>query len=439
MNEQTNPPSGSRSKLSRRHFLGSATLAAATPLILPALAKKSALHAAPGERINLGFIGMGHQNRSLLNRFIGRNDTQVVAVSEVDQSRLDDARQRVDDYYTKERPGSFKGCAAYKDFRDLLARKDIDAVVIATPDHWHAIQVIQAAEAGKDIYCEKPLSITIREAKAMTQAVRDHDRVFQTGSMQRSSGRFLKACELVMNGRIGKVQEVEVRVGGPSRWCDLPEETPPVGLDWDMWLGPAPYRGWCDVLSPVGVHNHFPRWRNFREYAGGGVTDWGAHHFDIAQWGLGMDDSGPVEVHPPDGKDYEFLTFVYANGVRMLHKPREENGILFKGTEGNLFVNRSKLETSPEHIAKEEIGDKEIRLYKSTDHYGDFLNSMRTRKPPICDVSVGARTATVCHLANLAYWYNRSFRWDPEKQRFDNDAEANMFYMDIDRRDPWKI
>lgn len=379
-----------------------------------------------------------------MNGFLGKKETQVVAVCDVDTTRRDYHAKMVDDRYAKQNGSGYKGCAKYADFRELLARKDLDAVVIATPDHWHAIPVIAAADAKKDIYCEKPLSLTIAEARAMVKAVRRNDRVFQTGSMQRSSREFRKACELVRNGRIGKIQEIYISIGGPSKWCDLPEEPMEPGLDWDFWLGPAPMRPYNSVLSPRRdpqkvVHQHFPNWRNYREYSGGGMTDWGAHHYDIAQWGLGMDESGPVEVRPPDGKDMKRLTFTYANGVTMYHGGLEGYGfgVVFVGENGKICVDRGRFKAEPETIEETPLTDKDIRLYSSNDHLQDFVNCIRSRQKPICDVETGCRTVTVCHLANLALWNKRALKWDPAKEEFIGDAEANG-WRDRERRAPWQ-
>ena len=424
-------------KITRRQFVGrTAATAFAAPMILPALA--SAKETKASDRITLGFIGMGKMNRAHLGSFLREGEVQVVAVCEVDTTRRNHAKKTVEDYYArKQKNGKYRGCAAYNDFRELLARDDIDAVVIATPDHWHAIPVIEACKARKDIYCEKPLSLTIREAKLMIDAVRKYDRVFQTGSQQRSSREFRYACELVRNGRIGKVLRVNVNVGGPSRWCDLPAEKLEPGLDWDRWLGPAPERPYNSVLSPRGVHNHFPNWRAYREYSGGGMTDWGAHHFDIAQWGLGMDQSGPVEVTPPeDPKATRGVKFIYANGVEVIHGPG--GGVNFVGTKGEITVNRGRLSSKPESIIKEPIGKDEVHLYRSPGHRRDWLNCIRSRKRPICDVEIGARSVTVCHLGNLAYWNHRRLRWDPQHWQFVDDAEANR-WLDRERRDPYQL
>ena len=319
-------------QLNRRQFLKlTSTASIAAPLLIPSVWAAPG-QKSPNERITLGFIGTGTQGRGLLNNFLNQPDTQVVAVCDVDTTRREHHQKIADEFYSIKQDKEYKGCAQYKEFEELLARKDIDAVVIATPDHWHAFIAVAACKAGKDIYCEKPLSLTIHEARAMVKAVRKHDRVFQTGSMQRSMSEFRKACELVRNGRIGQVKQVIVDVGPPSKPCDLPEEPIEPGLNWDRWLGPAALRPYNSVLSPRGVHKHFPDWRNYREYSGGMMTDWGAHHFDIAQWGLGMDDSGPVEIIPPeDPKATKGLRYLYANGIEVLHG--DSGGVLFVGTD----------------------------------------------------------------------------------------------------------
>jgi predicted dehydrogenase len=423
--------------VSRRRFLTSTVLgAAAAPLILPSSVWAAEGGAAPANRITMGFIGVGTQGRGLLGGFLGKKDVQVVAVCDVDTTRREHSKKTVEDRYSKQAGSTYKGCATYTDFRELIARKDIDAVVIATPDHWHEIPVVRAADAGKDIYCEKPLSLTIREARRMVEAVRRNKRVLQTGSMQRSSNEFRKACELVRNGRIGKIKQIIVDVGGPSKPCDLPEEAMEPGLDWNLWVGPAPMRAYSSVLSPRGIHKGFPAWRNYREYSGGMMTDWGAHHFDIAQWGLGMDESGPVEIIPPeDPKAKRGVRYLYANGAEMIHG--NSGGVLFIGENGKITVNRGKFKAEPDGIDQEPIPENGVKLYKSSDHLQDFLTCIRTRERPICDVEVGCRSVTVCHLGNLAYWNHRRLKWDPAKEQFIGDDEANT-WLDRAKREPWQ-
>lgn len=423
--------------ITRRDFV-----AGSSALALPLLAGTALLgdekRDKPSERLTLGFIGLGTQNRGHLGHFLGQKDVQVVAVCDVDTTRREAAQKRVDEHYAKNtKSGQAKNCAAYNDFHELLARKDIDAVVIATPDHWHAIIAIEACKAKKDVYCEKPLSLTIREAKLMMEAARKYERVFQTGSQQRSSGEFRLACELVRSGKIGKIKTVNVNVGPPSRPCDLPVEKDEPGLDWDRWLGPAPKRGYNSVLSPHSVHNTFPDWRQYREYSGGMMTDWGAHHFDIAQWGLGMDKSGPVEIIPPaDEKAKSGVRYIYANGVEVVHGPG--GGVQFIGSDGEITVNRGKLESKPAEIIKITLTDKDVHLYASPGHQRDWLNCIRTRKQPICDVEIGARSVTVCHLGNLAYWNHRKLRRDPKEWVFIDDEAANK-WLDRERREAYQL
>ena len=442
--------------LSRRSFIKStAALGAASPFLLPS--RLWSAETPPSERLNLGFIGIGTQGRGLMGGFLNRKETQVVAVCDVDTTRRENGKKIVEEHYAKQTPASaYKGCDTYTDFRELLGRKDIDAVVIATPDHWHALIATAAAKAGKDIYCEKPMAETIHQARAMVEAVRKYKRVFQTGSMQRSSKEFRTACELVFNGRIGKIKLVEVYVGGPGVPCNLPAETQEPGLDWNMWLGPAPERPYHSELSPRGVHKHFPNWRNYREYGGGMVTDWGAHHFDIAQWGLGMDESGPSEIFPADGANAtQGVRYVYANGVEVRHSPKDHDpaagdGVWFYGSEGKIHVNRGKFDMwigseqkadSPakcDAIAAEYLTGESKRLYKSNDHGGDWLSSIRSRKKPICDVEVGAHTVIVCHLVNLAYYHGQKMNWDPKAFKFTG-GTGDKSWLDVTYRGGWKL
>jgi predicted dehydrogenase len=399
---------------------------------------------APSNRIVLGFIGCGKQSKHLLRSFLNSPGTQVVANCDVDKLKLERNMKIATDHYAgNSSSGAFKGVEAYGDFRELLSRGDIDAVVISTPDHWHGLHTVAAAQSGKDIYCEKPLGHNITECKAMVKAIRRYDRVFQTGSMQRSDGKFHHACELVRNGYIGDIKKVVVNIGGPPGVCNLPAMETPDYLDWEMWNGPAPQRAYHSELSPHLSNDIFPNWRYFEEYGGGGMTDWGAHHFDIAQWGLGMDGDGPVEIIPPDGKDYNALTYKYTDGTIMVRSGSEEghgkvNGILFIGTEGRVEVNRGYLKTWPENIAAQKIGADEIRLYKSDNHYADWLDSVRTRRKPICDIETGYSTVVVCHLGNIAYKVKRPLKFDQKTQMIKGDPKATLL-MSRSMRSPWRI
>ncbi len=445
-------------KFSRRSFLQATLAAGVAPLFLPS--RVWSAETKPNDRITLGFIGCGIQSRGLLNEFLRKGETQTVAVCDVDTTRREDHRRIAESYYAKAaNAAEYKGCGVYEDFRELLARKDIDAVVIATPDHWHAIMGIAAAAAGKDIYCEKPLTQTIHEARALVDAVAKNQRVFQTGSMQRSSREFRVACELVRNGVIGKVSRVEAGFGGPGKPCDLPGQPAEPGLNWDLWLGPAPLREYNEILSPRGVNKHFPMWRLYREYGGGFVTDWGAHHLDIAQWGLGMDASGPVEVVPPAdwAKAEAGAKLIYADGTELTHI--KENGVTFFGTDGEIYVNRgrfrltlggvnkakslSKEDAPPlgeqlDAVEKEFLATAKVKLYASTDHKADFLACMKSRQQPITDVEIGARTVTCCHLTNFAYYHGQRLKWNPATNTF-ADGTGDPKWLTCEYRGPWKV
>jgi predicted dehydrogenase len=430
--------------VNRRDFIRAAAGAAAAITGLPYVVPSSVFGTeAPSNRIVLGFIGCGKQSQHLMRSFLGSPGTQVVAACDVDKLKLErSSKGIVEKHYADRNVGSYKGCAAYADFRDLLARKDIDAVVISTPDHWHAVTVIESCKAGKDVYCEKPLSQTIAEARAMVNAVRKYNRIFQTGSMQRSSQEFRFACELVRNGYIGDVQHVTVNVGGPPEDKVLPAQPVPDYLDWDMWVGPAMWRPYNEDLAPHISFDGFPNWRYYSYYGGGGMTDWGAHHFDIAQWGLGMDGTGPVEINPPDGKEYKYLTYKYANGIPMTHGDKSGdarvNGVLFEGTKGKIEVNRGYLKTTPDTLKDQKIGPDQIHLYDSRNHYTDWLDAMRKRSDPICKIEIGASSVTVCHLGNIAYKLKRPLKWDPKREVFIGDDEANRLLTRA-MRSPWQI
>jgi len=424
--------------IDRRGFLKAAAGTVAAVAGLPSIVPSSVFGAAaPSERITLGFIGCGKQSQHLMRSLLGASGTHVVAACDVDQLKLErSSKGIVDKHYADRNDGSYKGCAAYHDFRDLVARPDIDAVVISTPDHWHAVTSIECCKAGKDIYCEKPLTQTIAEARAMVNAVRKYNRVFQTGSMQRSSREFRFACELVRNGYIGDVQLVTVGVGGPPEDKPLPPEPVPEYLDWDMWVGPAMWRPYNNELAPHISFDGFPHWRYHSYYGGGGMTDWGAHHFDIAQWGLGMDGTGPVEIIPPDGKDTKVLTYKYANGIPMTRD--NANGVLFEGTTGKVEVNRGYLKTWPDNLKDQTIGTDQIRLYESRNHFSDWLDAIRKRSKPICDIEIGASSVIVCHLGNIAYKLQRPLKWDPQREVFLGDDEANRL-LSRPYRSPWVL
>lgn len=433
----------------RRSFITQLGAAAAVaPLILPSRLRAEA--AAPSKLINMAFIGMGIQNRGLLDGFLHRN-VKVLAVCDVDENRRADAHRRVDKFHADHPEKGASACRGYADFREVLARGDIDAVCIATPDHWHALITIAALKAGKDVYCEKPLTHNIHEAIEVMATVKATGRVLQTGSMQRSMGEFRVACELVRNGVIGKLKRVTCKVGEPGRPCDLPEEPVEPGLDWNRWVGPAPTRPYNSVLCPRGVHGHFPAWRNYSEFGGGAVCDFGAHHFDIAQWGLGMDESGPVEVRPPENKDaLRGALMVYENGLTVEHSGGDGmryGGIRFYGTDGDVEVDRGRFWLvrdgkdfqSPGQAEKEFLTDAKIRLYRSeSSHPDDFLARVADRKRPCASEIEGGHTAICCHLVNLAYAHRRTIKWDPKAMAF-TDPSCDSAWLTRAYRAPWKV
>ncbi|MCC7494082.1 MAG: Gfo/Idh/MocA family oxidoreductase [Fimbriimonadaceae bacterium] len=421
--------------VSRRRFVGATAAAVAAPYFVPSSALGQGGRPAPSNRLTLAMIGIGNMGGGHLGAWLGRPDVQVVACCDVRQDVRDRCRTQTEQRYASQTAsGTFKGCAADNDFRAVLARDDIDLVCIATPDHWHALIAIEAAKARKDIYCEKPMTLTIREAHAMHAAMRRYNRVFQLGSQQRSSREFRLACEMVRSGRIGKVTNVNVNVGGPSGPKEFPAQPIPEGFDWDLWLGPAP---WAEYNFERSSGNYGGGWRQVRDYSGGAMTDWGNHHFDIAQWGLGRDLSGPVEILPPNLTPNRKLVMRYDDGITLTHGGGG-NGVLFEGTEGKVEVNRGYLKTYPESIMADPIGASEVHLYESPGHHEDFLRCVRNRQRPICDVAIGESTITVCHLGNLAWWLGRKLTWDPDQKTIVGDAEA-IRMMDRPRRAPWRL
>jgi len=409
-----------KQRINRRQFLKGLTL---TGVGAPWIVSSSALargSAAPGNRVNLGFLGCGSRGNQLMGPFV-RHGCRIVAVCDVDRRKRDRAAKRT-------------GAKAYNDFREVLAREDVDAVVIAAVNQWYALMTVAAAKAGKDIYCEKPMSLTIRGARESVRAVRRYGRVFQHGTQQRSDGRMRFACELVRSGRIGALKTVEVMCEGPAREGWLPGEGVPDYLDWDLWLGPAPWRPFNRRFITGALFG----WCWCRDFSGGALTDWGAHHFDIAQWGIGADRTGPVEIIPPDGKDHKHLTFRYANGVELHHVQGGRGGIRFTGTEGVVFTNRGHVSSTPESIVRGRLGAGDVHLYESADHIGNFLHCVRTRRRPVADVETACRSVTVGHLGNLAFLLARPLKWDPRKEQFINDDEANR-WVDRPRRAPWRL
>ncbi len=411
-------------RTTRRHFLKAGVVAGFGPLILRADDKP------PSERIRIGIIGAGGQGGANMGAYL----KNIVAVCDVDKERAGKAKERVE-------KAGVKQCEVFSDYRKLLDLKDVDAVVISTPDHWHALPTIHACEAGKDVYTEKPLSLTVAEGRAMVNAARKHKRIVQTGSMQRSDAKFRLGCELVRNGRIGKVQTIRVGLPGVNfKGPAVADSDPPAELDYDFWLGPAPKKPY----NKLHVHYNF---RFFWDYSGGQMTNWGAHHLDIAQWGLGMDESGPVSIEGKGqyhkDKWYEVpekfeIVYKYANGVTILCGQGQKGGTTFEGDKGTIHVNRGVLESTPVEIIKEKLGEKDVQLYVSGNHHGNLLDCIKSRKLPICDVEIGHRSATVCHLGNIAVRLGRKITWDPTKEEIVGDSEAAAM-LSRPCRAPWKL
>ncbi len=412
----------------RRSFaLGSAALAA--HVALPLRSRQDAPGQAP---VRLAVIGPGKRGMNLMRGAFLRESFQVTAVCEVDANRLAAAKALAD-----ERQGG--DCFATVRHEEVLTRDDVDAVVIATPDHWHAHQILDAAAAGKHIYCEKPLTLTLREAQLVIPAVRQAGVVFQTGSEQRTGfgKKCVQAWELVRNGRIGQLLTVHVGVGEPNRACDLPAEELEPGLDWDRWLGGAPERPYNSVLSPRGVHSHYPRWRDYWEYAGGGLADMGAHHFDIALWGLARDGDGPVEVHPPTHPESRRGAYVvFDDGVRLVHGG--PSGTTFIGTGGVIHVDRGRISSTPGNLLTDPLPEDAQLLPRRPSHAADWLQAIHGGEETTCPVEVGSGSVAICHLLNLAYRYRRSLSWDPAAWRFVGDDEANG-WLDIERRTGYEL
>ena len=387
----------------------------------------------PSDQINLGIIGCGAQGRWTLGPEFAKR-ANVIAAADIDSIRLQAMQEVIDTETAKAKGQAYKGFKQYAEYREILGRSDIDAVIICTPDHWHAVMTIEACRAGKDVYVEKPMSHSIVEGRLMVKAVEKYNRVLQVGNMQRSWRNFRHAVELVRNGSIGTIKEIKVSVGPPPIPYDLAAQPVPKHVKWDKWIGPGPMNDYNEELLPTIDKRIYPNWRNYKEYGGGMVTDWGAHMFDIAQWAMDMDESGPVEFIPMDGKEFKALTMRYANGVIMTHekiRDADGNSVRFIGSNGVIDISRSFLDTIPAKLQTLEIGENEKRVYRSDDHYSDFLNSMKTRKQPLSNVEMGHRTTSLCMIINLCYEFNRRLTWDPVKEEFPNDFLANQWRENI--------
>ncbi len=437
--------------ITRRSFLKGSISAVAIPHIISASAQGKDAAPAPSNRITMGLIGLGSMGMRHVQGFLQEADCRISAVCDVDAKRLGAGIDEINKHYRNE------DCRGYNDFRELIARDDIDTLCIAVPDHWHSIPAIMGAAAGKDIYGEKPLALTIAEGRAMVEAVNRYKCIWQTGTWQRSTEHFRFGCELVRNGRIGRLQRVEVGIGpgfkpvggapAVNQIDPQPPEPVPEGFDYEMWLGPAPW-------APYTANRCHWNFRWILDYAGGQVTDWGGHHIDIAHWGMDCDDTGPVEVEgkglfPEDGLwnaayDYNFKC-TYDNGLTMHvasnnHYPQ---GVRFIGESGWVHITRAGLDANPKKLLKEVIGPDEIHLYRPNGdhrqgHRRDFLDCVRSRTQPITPVEIGHRSATVAHLGNIAMILGRKIRWDPQREQIINDPSANRM-LGRPMRCPWHL
>jgi predicted dehydrogenase len=449
-----------KSQTNRRQFLTRAAGVAGASLAFPYIVPSSALGldgaVAPSDRVTLGFIGVGNMGQNHLRPFIYQPDVQVVAVCDPNRWRREQAQHTVNGEYSKQ------VCAAYNDFRDLVARPDIDAVCIASLDSWHVLHALAAARAGKDLYVQKPLGMSIDEIKLLREEVNRHARVFQFGTQQRSSKEFRFACELVLNGRIGKLQTVKVGVHsgatGGMHWprgddertglTKVEPEPVPDWLDYEMWLGPAPSAPYTTARLT------YPHWFHISDYSLGYVSGWGVHHIDIAQWGNGTELTGPLEVSGTavwphddalcDNPTSWDVNYDYANGVKVHFTgsgPGFEgvrHGITFEGPDGWVFVNRGVLETQPKSLLESKIGPNELHLPVSDLHEKNFIECVKSRARTLCPVEVAVRSDSVCQLAWITFkLQQRKLKWDPEKEIFPNDPDANLL-MKRTLRSPWR-
>jgi predicted dehydrogenase len=441
-------------KPSRRTFVKTvATTVGATTVGFPSIVPSSVFGAtSPSNRINIGAIGTGRISRGHdLPRIWKHSTVRIVAVCDLDSKRLNDAIALVNGYYTEATGKRYDGVKGYNDYRDLLANRDIDAVVISTPDHWHALPTIDAVQAGKDVYLQKPLSLTISEGRIISNAVHKSGRIFQIGSQQRSMPQFRYAAELVRNGRIGQLETVYVGLPGDPPGKDEPMMPVPANLNYDMWLGSTPVVPYTENRVHPQTGYGRPGWLRCEQFGAGMITGWGAHHLDSAHWAMDTEYTGPVEIwgtaeFPKSGLWDVHGPFkteaIYANGVRMVVSGEYTNGIKFEGTEGWIFVSRGNetvtasdpvaglkdataLAASDPNIITSVVGPDEVHLYDSKDHHGNWLECIKTRQQPITPVEVAHRACTACLLHHIAMKLKRNLSWDPVRERFKNDDEAN--------------
>ena len=424
--------------LNRRQFLSGLMASVVIPRIITSSALGRTGSLTPGNRITMGAIGVGGRGKQVMRSLMGQLGCKMLAVCDVNNDRLNEARRIVNEQYAN------RDCSAYKDYHELLDRTDIDAVLIASPDQWHVLQSVEAARSGKDIYLEKPLGLSIRDNITLRRAIYQYERVFQFGTQQRSDRNFLFACELVRNGRIGKLHSI-IAATPSSRAVGNYSPIPiPSALNYDMWVGPA---RWMPYTH--GIIDNCGQWGHISNFSLGWVTTWGIHHVDIAQWGNDADTTGPLEIEgsgvfPKDGL-YDCATawdmkLVYTNGVTLnfVDNKKQRQGVLFKGSEGWVFVKRGSIDAHPKSLLNEKIGPDEIHLPISNDHSENFIDCIRTRQTPVSSIESAVRTDTVCHLSDIAMRLGRKLRWDPEKEDFANDSEASRMLTRA-MRSPWHL
>ncbi len=427
-------------QLTRRKFLKTAAVGAVGVVVMPqflaSCAQKKKENTDSGI-IRLGFIGLGQQAMYLLSGYIGIPGVEVVAGCDVYGVKRERFLRRVNKHYAEQQ--KTVAVDVYENYKDLIAREDIDAVIIASPDHWHAFMAIDACKAKKNIYLEKPLTFTIREGQMLVKAVRDNGVILGVGSQQRSDANFQHAVKMVQEGKIGKIEKVNAYVGAPPKPYDLPEETVPVDLNWPLWLGPSEYVHYNAQLNPpISLdpeqnEQFWGAWRWYSELGGGFTTDWGAHMFDIAQWGLGMDNSGPVEIIPAGYQGTKYLTYKYDNGVVMTEEPFDEKltkGVKFWGEKGWIEISRNHFLASDESLLPPKVEETEGAYETKIPHLENFINAVKTKTEPVVPVEIGHRSCTVCTLGNIAYELKRPIKWNPVEEKFvdDPDAEANRLF-----------
>jgi predicted dehydrogenase len=429
-----------KSVQSRRDFLKAGSALFGTSFLIPTFVPSCVFGAnAPSNRINIGLVGMGLISGGHFNNMLSRDDVFVHSVCDVDRKKLNNAVSHANSNYSqKSASGKFNGTRGCHEYEDICSNPDIDAVMVLTPDHWHAMISLAAIKNGKDVYCQKPMTLTIAEGRLLSDACKRYGAIFQVGSQQRSESAFRRAAEIVRNGWIGEIQEVYARLGSFPPPTSLEEQPIPNYLDYDRWLGPTP---WYPYNEERVKGNYGGGWRRFWEYGSRKNGDWGAHHFDIIQWALGMDDSGPVKFVPKGFDGHQYQTHYYANGTKVLrdHPTTDDQMIEFVGTRGRVQVSRGdRLGASPETLKTDVIGPGGIHLYESYGHEENWLDCIRSRKQPICTAEIGHRTATICHLSGIAERLGRTIHWDPAKEEILNDAEAARWF-DRPRRAPYVL